>query len=103
MTLLATLSFHETDKAKFRAYERKAVAIMAKHGGRIEQAFFGRDEDAKVCKEIHVVRFPSEDAFEAFRNDQALRDLAGERAECVLETHILTCEEEVDYSIGASL
>ncbi len=70
---------------------------MANHGGRIEHAYFGWDEEAKVCKEAHVARFPDEAAFEAYRNDQALRDLAAERAECVLETRILICKEEVEY------
>lgn len=52
-----------------------------------------------MWREIHIVRFPSEEAFIAFRDDQTLRELAGERAQCVLETHILICEEEVDYSV----
>lgn len=41
-----------------------------------------------ALRELHVVRFPSTDAFDAYRQDPELGSLRGQRERCVLATEI---------------
>jgi hypothetical protein len=51
--------------ADFQRYEDEVLPTLAEHGGRLERRL--RTADASV--EVHIVSFPSEIAFEAFRLD----------------------------------
>ena len=51
----------------------------------------------ELFKEIHVVTFPTEEAFAAYRNDERLRELARLRAEAVVHTELLVGEDGPSY------
>jgi uncharacterized protein (DUF1330 family) len=67
-------------------YERQAAPIMERHGGSLISAveptvLLGWDEPQP--HEIHVVEFPSQGAFEAFRSDPDLEPLIELRSQAV--------------------
>lgn len=49
----------------FQAYEARVLPLIASHGGSLERRL--RNSDGSV--EIHIVSFPSDDSFAAFRAD----------------------------------
>jgi hypothetical protein len=49
----------------FDAYERAVLPLLAEHGGRLERRL--RTPDDRV--EVHLVSFPGDDAFAAYRAD----------------------------------
>jgi hypothetical protein len=72
--------------------------VLAAHGGRIERTVVvSADGAADLFKEIHVVTFPSDAAFAAYRGDERLRDLARLRAEAVVHTELLAGEHGPRY------
>jgi uncharacterized protein (DUF1330 family) len=72
----------------FEAFDEKAALVMAKHGGRIVSRH--RPEPAPDAPfEIHVVTFPDEEAFAAYRSDPETEELAAEREQVVARTEIV--------------
>jgi hypothetical protein len=79
----------------FEAFERRAVAIMSRYEGRIEKAFRCSEADRAAGDpfEVHIVSFPNESAFQAYRDDEETRDLASLRAALIERTVIWRGEE----------
>lgn len=70
---------------------------MATHGGRIERAFrVNAPSDSDEPFEVHLVSFPDEAAFSAYRNDAQIVALAKERERLIARTEIWT-GAEVNY------
>jgi hypothetical protein len=91
LLLLVSLYIHPGQEAPFRAFETAAARILARYGGRIERVI--RPErampEAPLPHEIHLVSFPDEAAFAAYRADAelaALRQAAIARTEIILGT-----------------
>jgi hypothetical protein len=102
MTLVVILSVQRDALDKFRAFERHAAAVMARHGGRIERTVVVSAEDSPgVVKEVHIVTFPDQQAFLAYRDDPRRGELAHLRDESVVHTEILIGEDGPDYGAGA--
>ena len=98
MTLVAILTVRAVAIGKFRAFERKAAAVMAKHGGRIERTVvIAAKPGEDAMKEIHVVTFPNPDALSAYQNDPELKALADLRAQSVISTEVFIGEDGPDY------
>ena len=99
VTLVVTLTVRRERLEDFRAFERRAAAVMADHGGRIERTVVAPVEDRPdLLTEVHVVTFPGEAAFAAYRGDPRLRALAPLRESSVVATAILAGEDGPDYS-----
>ena len=94
--LIAVLVVHRAELARFRDYERAAARIMAKHGGAIEHAY-ELAGDGETLRELHVVRFPSDGAFDAYRVDPELAAHAADRALAVISTEIWPATELPPY------
>lgn len=98
MTLVAILTVRKSALDAFRTFETRAAAVMARHGGRIERTVVvGAGSPSDLFKEVHVVTFPTENAFTAYRNDGALRALSRLRAEAVVHTEVLAGEDGPSY------
>jgi hypothetical protein len=98
LTLVVILTIQDGTLDSFRAFERQAAVIMAAHGGSIERAvFIPPATNEESMREVHVVTFPSEQAFAAYRADPALRALHAMRAACVAKTEVLTGHDAPDY------
>jgi antibiotic biosynthesis monooxygenase (ABM) superfamily enzyme len=90
--ILVRLWVRSGHEAEFEAYERKVARIMARYGGVIECAIRtskapdgGPDEPF----EIHVLKFPNKDRYDAYLKDPERLSLAGERAGIIAKTDSL--------------
>lgn len=98
MTLVVILTIRPGAVEAFRAFEQAAARIMARHGGAIERAVaIPPAEPGAALKEVHVVTFPSPQAFAAYRADPALLALAPRREASIVATEILVGEEGPTY------
>ena len=97
MLLVVTLTIRPGALDAFRDFETRAAAIMAKHGGAIERAIYIPGDTAR---EVHIVKFPSAEAFAAYRADEALTALAELRSAAIAGTEVLVGEEGPEYRIG---
>jgi antibiotic biosynthesis monooxygenase (ABM) superfamily enzyme len=90
--ILVRLWIHTDRQTEFEAYERKVSRIMARYGGVIEHAIrtlSAPDVLSDEPFEVHVLRFPSRDHYDAYRDDAERRSLSGERDGIVTNTDIL--------------
>jgi antibiotic biosynthesis monooxygenase (ABM) superfamily enzyme len=91
--ILVRLWIHRGLETEFEAYERKVSRIMARYGGVIERAIrtLGTSDDEGSDKpfEVHVLRFPSRDLYDAYRDDAERLSLSSERAGVITNTDIL--------------
>lgn len=76
--LIALITINRAQLAAFRAFENHAARTMRKHGGEIERAYELVGDDTTL-RELHVVRFPDDGAFAAYRADPEIttRERAG--------------------------
>lgn len=87
--LVVQLWLKTGDVTAFEAFERNAANVMARHGGRIEQAIrLTETPSTDAPFEVHVVSFPDADAFNAYRIDPATQAVATLRAELIWRTII---------------
>ena len=84
---------------EFRQFEARAAEIMRTHGGVIERVI--RPEaaanGAEVPQEIHVVTFPSTDAFAGYRADPELVALAPLRELAIARTDVIIGRDAEPY------
>jgi antibiotic biosynthesis monooxygenase (ABM) superfamily enzyme len=82
---------HRGLEAEFEAYERKVSRIMARYGGLIERAIrtYRTDDGSDEPFELHLLKFPSRNFYEAYRHDAERRSLSGERDSIITNTDIL--------------
>ena len=87
---LVSLWIHPGQELAFEAFERDAARIMARYGGRIDQAVrFGAANDAGAGQgpfEVHIVSFPNEAAFEAYGADAEILALRARRDQIIART-----------------
>lgn len=91
--ILVRLWIHRGLEAEFEVYERKVSRIMARYGGVIERAIrtlrTSDDDGSDEPFEVHLLRFPSQDLYDAYRDDAERRSLSSERAGVIANTDIL--------------
>lgn len=101
LTLVAILTVRSDALASFREFETHAARIMARHGGRIERTVVVEQAgEPETIKEVHVVIFPSQEAFAAYRADGELARFAHLRAASVLHGEVLVGADGPDYAAG---
>ena len=87
------------DRALFHEFESEAAKIMQRYGGEIISAFEPSEELSKGrdFDEVHILRFPSEQAFADYRGDAALMELADLREQAIAETEVYVSGKRVNY------
>jgi len=81
--ILVRIWIHRGLETEFEAYESKVSRIMARYGGVIECAIRtskAPDDGSDQPFEIHVLRFPNQELYNAYLDDAERRSLSGERA-----------------------
>ncbi|NQW00750.1 MAG: hypothetical protein HQ483_13685 [Rhodospirillales bacterium] len=102
MTLLVIVHLYATDSdlSALRAFEAKIQPVLAAHGGVLQTAFTPSREIGSYTElpdEVHLLRFPSSAAFQAYRADPRHLDLAAERARVICKTEFLASAALVTY------
>lgn len=96
--VLVLLSHDSASVDSFRKFELKALAIVRSHGGRLISAFApDKAGDENAPDEIHLLEFPSQKAFEAYRVDERTIAMAEERAAIISATRVYTSAEIISY------
>ncbi|MBY0503221.1 MAG: DUF1330 domain-containing protein [Bryobacteraceae bacterium] len=91
LIVIAQLHVRAGKRRQFDEFERQALAIVARHGGELLHALqpiLVVPADG-LPDEVHILSFPSEAAFAAYRADPELLALASLRAEAIAATQIL--------------
>lgn len=91
--VVATLHVRASELPRFETYERLALGIAARHGGRLERAVRSEVREG-TCTEVHLLSFPTPESFTSFRADPDIVALAGLRDAVITKTE-LTCGFEV--------
>lgn len=98
MTLVVILTVLAAKAEAFRAFEREAARVMARHGGAIERVVvIPGAPDAGTFQEVHIVTFPDRAAYEAYRADPALAPSRHLREASVVDALVLEGEEGPAY------
>lgn len=95
--ILAYLFILPGREDEFRQFEMAAARIMGRHGGRIERVIhpLSANDEGPLPHEIHLVSFPSQEHFEAYRADAELAGLAALRQRAIARTElVIGCEGE---------
>lgn len=67
MLVLVEIDLTDANLSVFDDYESRVLALLERHGARIEERLRSADERS----EFHLLHFPDPDALEAFRGDPA--------------------------------
>lgn len=78
MLLLVTIDLSHADLAAFERYEAEALDLLPRYGGRLDMRVRAVDGQS----ETHLLFFPDEPAFEAFRTAPERLALAPEWEAC---------------------
>jgi len=73
---------------KLEQFERAAVSIMSDYGGVLASAFEIERNEHGGGKEIHLLQFPSIEAFSHYREDARHLQLATDRSEAITHTNV---------------
>ncbi len=97
--LLARLFIHPGREREFREFETAAARIMARYGGRIERVIrpLSATPEDPLPHEIHLVSFPSQEQFDAYRADAELAGLAALRQTAIVRTELVIGGEGEAY------
>ncbi len=95
---MATLTIRSGRLAEFEAYERKALTIAARYGGRLDRSVRTVASADGGMTEIHVLSFPTEQDFGCFRDDGTLAALSEEREAVISGTELLVGFEGIQVS-----
>jgi len=102
LVLVATLQVRRDALDAFRRFEAIAARVMSRHGGAIERVVVLRPEAPDADhREVHLVRFPDEAAFAAYRGDPELLAASPLREQSVIATSILVGTDGPDYHRAA--
>jgi hypothetical protein len=98
---VVSLWIHPGQEAAFDAHEREAARIMARHGGRIDRAVRLTPTSARSGEErpfeLHLVSFPDQASYEAYKADPAAVALRERRSKIITRTTVMEGEEAGGY------
>ncbi|MFT3725168.1 MAG: hypothetical protein QM773_16475 [Hyphomonadaceae bacterium] len=93
---IVSLWIQPGQEAAFEAFERDAVRIMVRHGGRIDSAVrVGGEGDRPF--EVHLVSFPDPAAADSYAADPETQSLRTRRAAIIARTTVLEGREAGPY------
>lgn len=102
LLVVAILTIAPDAVNQFREYETRAARILARYGGVMERTVEVEPSASReYMREVHVLSFPSKEAFASYRIDTELATLAELRAVCIAHTDILIGREGPRYIVPA--
>jgi uncharacterized protein (DUF1330 family) len=92
LTLCVLLTPAPGCEARLVEYEDQVLTLLADHDARVLQRVRTVDPTADQPFEVHILEFPSQDAFDAYMEDPARLALAGLRDRAIASTEVLRVE-----------
>jgi antibiotic biosynthesis monooxygenase (ABM) superfamily enzyme len=88
VTVVVLLYVRSGEEAEFRAYERKANAILAEYGGSIENVVtpYATAGDIATPDEVQILNFPDQSALAAYQSDPRMLALRSRRDRAIAST-----------------
>lgn len=96
VTFIVSIWLKDNDVAGFEAFERQAAAIMAAHGGRVDNVVRCGGEGTAPF-EVHLVSFLDAAAASAYRADPRLVKLLPVRDRVIARTEVWTGQQRSAY------
>ncbi|MGZ5008358.1 MAG: DUF1330 domain-containing protein [Methylobacter sp.] len=98
--IVATFWVQEGNVVAFEEYERKAARIMKKYGGSIERVirFLPHSDKLNQPFEVHLVQFPSHEAFAGYQSDLEYKVLSSERDAAITKVVVHVGQESLAYA-----
>src|SRR5690242_9627598 len=96
VTVIVSIWLKDNDVAGFEAFERQAAAIMAAHGGRVDNVVRCGGEGGAPF-EAHPVSFPAAAAAAAYRAGPRLAKLFPLRERVIARTEVWTGQQRSAY------
>ena len=98
LTMVVTLTVRNEAVEMFREFESRAARVMIKYGGAIERTVVIPPKNpGEFYKEVHIVTFPDDPAFQAYRQDEESKALVPLREASVVKTEIWVGKRGPDY------
>ena len=95
MLRLVTIDLSQADLDVFERYEASVLALLPNHRGRLELRVRALDGQT----ETHLLYFPDEQAFDAFRSDPARLALAEEWKRCGARSTVQLVERIAEVAV----
>jgi len=81
-----------------QAYESAVMPILREHGGKLCTAFRPKPIPSEIVPdEIHLVQFPSDAQFQAYRTDPRLAELSELRSAGIARAELFFSESILSY------
>jgi uncharacterized protein (DUF1330 family) len=98
LLVVAVLTIVPGAADRFREFETMAARILARYGGVIDRTVTVEPSSSNEEREVHVLSFPSKEAFANYRLDAELASLAELRSSSIARTEILIGRAGPQYS-----
>ena len=96
--IVAIMTLHSGSMNLFRDHEMEAAVLMARYGGAIERTITEEPPDThSAVREVHIITFPSAEAFQSYRADPDLARLADLRIAAIAHTQLIVGRDGPDY------
>jgi len=92
LTVCVLLWAHAGQEVALAAYEDQVLQLVPAHGGRVVSRVRTTVAGADDPYEVHVIEFASDDALDAYMNDQRRVALSEERDLAIARTQLLRVE-----------
>ncbi len=103
LIVVALLTIRPGATDHFHEFELQAARILTRFGAVIERTITLEASSSNEQREIHVLCFPSKEAFDAYRIDPELASLAELRAASIAHTELWIGREGPRYSASSHL
>lgn len=100
LLIVAILTIRDGESARFQEFESKAARIMLRYGGVIERTVTLLPQStSELDRELHILRFPSREQFDAYRVDPDLQALSALRNAAIAHSEIWLGHDGPNYSL----
>lgn len=93
LLVLVILTILPGANGRFLDFERRAVGIMARYGGVVERIIIAEPSAIGEPRQVHLLRFPSAQAFASYQCDAELVSLGEMRSTAIAHTQVLLGRE----------
>lgn len=102
MRIVAVIEVERAQLDTFRAFEELAVERMAAHGARLDDVVVVDDGGGPTVTELHLLHFPSAQAWASYRDDAPLAAARPKRDACVVRQQVWVGEPGPHYGLPAA-